>query len=486
MADRRIKISQIPLTLIVFLFWIAYSCPAWASTHDDDAATIQKASQAFTRVAKAAIPTVVFIKVEQTVTTSATPFHYNNPFELFEDEMFRRFFGHRFPQMKPSKKYRQTGWGTGFIISKEGHILTNHHVVGEADKIEVRLEDGRELEAEIVGTDPKSDVALIKAKGAENLPVIPLGNSEELEIGEWVMAIGNPFGLSHTLTVGVVSAKGRTSVGITDYEDFIQTDAAINPGNSGGPLINLRGEVVGINSAIFTRSGGYMGIGFAIPINMVKTIKEQLIAHGRVDRGYLGLGVQELTQELASYFNLESTDGVIIAQIDEGSPAEKYGLKRGDVLLEMDGKSVKSVGHFRNIIALSIPGTEIELKVIRNGKTLSLQVALGSVSKTEDDRLASQDVIEKLGFMIQDLTDELSAQFGYTNISGVLISNVKSNSPAALTGLRPGMLIIEVNRLNVSDVADFDKAFQASRESKKLLLLVRDRQFVRYVSFPIQ
>ena len=480
------KKRQIPLFVVALLFWIACLCPAWASIHEDDVATIQKASQAFTRVAKAAIPTVVFIKVAQRVTTSATPFHYNNPFELFEDEMFRRFFGHRFPQMKPSKKYRQTGWGTGFIISKEGHILTNHHVVGNADEIEVRLEDGREFEAEIVGTDPKSDVALIKAKGADNLPVIPLGNSEKLEIGEWVMAIGNPFGLSHTLTVGVVSAKGRTSVGITDYEDFIQTDAAINPGNSGGPLINLRGEVVGINSAIFTKSGGYMGIGFAIPINMVKAIKKQLITHGKVDRGYLGLDVQELTQELASYFDLKSTDGVIIAQIEEDSPAEKCGLQRGDVLLEIDGKPVKSVGHFRNIIALSIPGTEIELKAIRNGEPISFQVTLANTSETAGDRLASRDVIEKLGFIIQDLTDEIRSKFGYENIEGVLISNVQAGSPAALAGLRPGMLIIEVNRSNVSNVNDFDKAFQASHGTKKLLLLVRDRQFVRYISFPIE
>ena len=476
---------RIPLIAIGLIVLIVLH-PAWASTQADDVAAIEKASQAFTRVAKAAIPTVVFIQVEQTVITSATPFNYNNPFELFEDDMFRRFFGHRFPKMNPSKKYRQTGWGSGFIISKEGHILTNHHVVGEADKIEVRLKDGRAFEAEIVGTDPKSDVALIKAKGADNLPVLPLGNSEDLEIGEWVMAIGNPFGLSHTLTVGVVSAKGRTSIGITDYEDFIQTDAAINPGNSGGPLINLRGEAVGINSAIFTRSGGYMGIGFAIPIDMVKTIKAQLITHGKVERGYLGIGVQELTQELASYFNLESTEGVIIANIEEDSPAEKYGLKRGDILLEIDGKPVKSVGHYRNIIALSIPGAEIDLKIIRNGELQSFQVTLGSLSEAENESFVSKDVIGKIGFLIQDLTDDLTAQFGYEDIEGVLISNVQSGSPAAMAGLRPGMLIIEVNRISVSNVAEFNKAFQLSKKSKKLLLLVRDRNFFRYISFPIQ
>ena len=228
-----------------------------------------------------------------------------------------------------------------------------------------------------------------------------------------------------------------------------------------------------------------MGIGFAIPINMVKTVKAQLIAYGKVNRGYLGIGVQELTQELASYFDLESTDGVIIAHIDDDSPADKYGLRRGDVLLEIDGKPVKDVGTFKNIIALAMPGTEVEVKVIRNGELHSIQVPLGSVGEAEAGRLVPQDLIEKLGFIIQDLTDEAASQLGYEEIEGVLISNVKAGSPAALAGLRPGMLIIEVNRSNVSNVAEFNKALQASKKSKKLLLLVRDRRFVRYISFPI-
>ena len=228
-------------------------------------ATVQQTSKAFTNIAKKVIPAVFFIKVEQTVETGQvlTPFEFNNPFDLFNDDFFERFFGQRYPHMKRPRKYKQMGQGSGFIISEQGYILTNHHVVGNADKIVVRLKDEREFDAKVVGTDPKSDVAIIKIKGKNNLPVLPLGNSDDLEVGEWVMAVGNPFGLSHTMTVGVVSAKGRTSVGITDYEDFIQTDAAINPGNSGGPLVNMNSEAVGINSAIFSKSGGYMGIGFA-------------------------------------------------------------------------------------------------------------------------------------------------------------------------------------------------------------------------------
>lgn len=473
--------------LITALF--VFSAPLWASSHDDTTtATIQKASKAFTNVAKQAMPTVVFIKVEQTVETAASPFQYNNPFDQFNDDMFRRFFGHRFPQMKPSKKYKRSGWGSGFIISKQGHILTNHHVVGEADKIDVRLKDGREFEAQVIGTDPKSDVALIKIKDDKNLPVLPLGDSESLEIGEWVMAIGNPFGLSHTLTVGVVSAKGRTSVGITDYEDFIQTDAAINPGNSGGPLINMRGEVVGINSAIFSKSGGYMGIGFAIPINMVKAIKEQLVAHGKVDRGYLGVAIQELTKELLDSFDLQkNTVGVLISQIDKESPAEKYGLKRGDVLIEMDGKSVKSVGHFRNMIALTTPGTDIDLKVIRKGREKTVKVELDSIAEAETEDLAKHDIMDRIGITVQNLNEELADQFGYQEMmEGVLISNVQQGSPAAFVGLRPGMLILEVNRESVKKVSELAKALIDSKKSKMVLFLVKGRNGARYVSFPIE
>ncbi|MGD9877995.1 DegQ family serine endoprotease [Desulfococcus sp.] len=480
------KSNQSSTTRILILSALFFSL-AWTLSIGSALAVAAGTPEPFTGVAKKVIPTVVFIKVEQTIEAAGTPFQYNNPFDLFEDDMFRRFFGQRFPQMRPQEKYKQTGWGSGFIISKEGYILTNHHVVGEADKIQVTLKDGREFEAKVIGTDPKSDVALIQIKGAKDLPVLPMGDSETLEIGEWVMAVGNPFGLSHTLTVGVVSAKGRTSVGITDYEDFIQTDAAINPGNSGGPLINMRGEAVGINSAIFSKSGGYMGIGFAIPINMVKMIKEQLIAHGKVDRGYLGVGIQDLSRELVESFGLdEGTEGVLISQVYEDSPAQKHGLERGDVLIQMDGKPVKDVGHFRNMIAMTMPGTKIDLTVIRKGKQKTVKVKLGNLSEAKAEEPTQNDLMEKIGITVQNLNEDLANQFGYQEIEGVLISGVKPGSPAAFAGLRPGMVILEANREGVQTVSDLVNALKASSTSKKVLLLVKGQHGTRYVGFTIE
>ena len=470
----------------MIIFLTLFFSLVWTPSFGSALATASDTPGAFTGVAKKVIPTVVFIKVEQTIEATGTPFQYNNPFDLFEDDMFRHFFGHRFPQMRPSEKYKQTGLGSGFIISKEGYILTNHHVVGEADKIVVTLKDGREFEAKVIGSDPKSDVALIQIKGAKDLPVLPLGDSESLEIGEWVMAVGNPFGLSQTLTVGVVSAKGRTSVGITDYEDFIQTDAAINPGNSGGPLINMRGEAIGINSAIFSKSGGYMGIGFAIPINMVKVIKEQIIVHGKVDRGYLGVGIQDLSKELVDSFDLDKdTEGVLISQVYKNSPAQKYGLKRGDVLIEMDGKPVKDVGHFRNMIAMTMPKTDIDLTVIRKGKRKDLKVKLGSIDDAKTGDLAQNDIMDKIGIAVQNLNEDLANQFGYREIEGVLISSVKPGSPSAFAGLRPGMVIVEANRESVRNVSDLINALNVSSTSKKVLFLVKGRQGSRYIGFTI-
>ena len=474
-------------TTAMFIFLTLFFSLVWTPSFGSALATASDTPGAFTGVAKKVIPTVVFIKVEQTIEATGTPFQYNNPFDLFEDDMFRHFFGHRFPQMRPSEKYKQTGLGSGFIISKEGYILTNHHVVGEADKIVVTLKDGREFEAKVIGSDPKSDVALIQIKGAKDLPVLPLGDSESLEIGEWVMAVGNPFGLSQTLTVGVVSAKGRTSVGITDYEDFIQTDAAINPGNSGGPLINMRGEAIGINSAIFSKSGGYMGIGFAIPINMVKMIKEQLIAHGKVDRGYLGIGIQDLSRELLESFGLDAdTEGVLISQVYEDSPAEKHGLKRGDVLIQMNGRPVKDVGHFRNMIAMTMPGTDIDLTLIRKGKQKTVKVKLGNLNEAKTEEPTQNDLMEKIGITVQNLNEDLANQFGYQEIEGVLISGVKPGSPAAFAGLRPGTVILEANRENVQTVSDLVKALNVSSTSKKVLLLVKGQRGTRYVGFSIE
>ena len=381
----------------------------------------------------------------------------------------------------------QRGWGSGFIFSDEGYILTNHHVVGDADKINVQLSDGREYDAKIVGSDPRSDVAIIKIEEAKDLPVLPLGDSDSLEVGEWVMAVGNPFDLSHTLTVGIVSAKGRTSVGITDYEDFIQTDAAINPGNSGGPLINLKGEAVGINSAIFSKSGGYMGIGFAIPINMVKEIKDQLITAGKVSRGYLGVAIQDITSELKETLDLKSAEGVLIADVSKDSPAEKAGLCRGDVVVEFDGQKVLNVGQFRNMVSLTPPGAEAKIVVIRDGKTTNLLVELGSLEEgAQAGSVPKKELMDKLGFSVQDVTEDLAQQFGYSKKEGVLISQVQPGSLAYLAGLRAGMIVLEVNRSSVNNSEEFYRALTESTKTEKALLLVKDNQYSKYVVLPLK
>lgn len=381
----------------------------------------------------------------------------------------------------------QRGWGSGFIFSDEGYILTNHHVVGDADKINVQLSDGREYDAKIVGSDPRSDVAIIKIEEAKDLPVLPLGDSDSLEVGEWVMAVGNPFDLSHTLTVGIVSAKGRTSVGITDYEDFIQTDAAINPGNSGGPLINLKGEAVGINSAIFSKSGGYMGIGFAIPINMVKEIKDQLITAGKVSRGYLGVAIQDITSELKETLDLKSAEGVLIADVSKDSPAEKAGLRRGDVVVEFDGQKVLNVGQFRNMVSLTPPGAEAKIVVIRDGKTTNLLVELGSLEEgAQAGSVPKKELMDKLGFSVQDVTEDLAQQFGYSKKEGVLISQVQPGSLAYLAGLRAGMIVLEVNRSSVNNSEEFYRALTESTKTEKALLLVKDNQYSKYVVLPLK
>ncbi len=466
--------------LVGVILWSIPVC-AYAKTKlDENIIILQKTSKAFSEIAKKAIPAVVFIKVEKKVKVETSPFDF-----FGQDPFFKHFFGPFFPFPRQPREFKQRGVGSGFIISRNGYILTNNHVVQGADKITVRLHDGREFKAKIIGTDPNTDVALIKIN-ADNLPILPLGDSDKLEVGEWVMAIGNPFGLSYTLTVGVVSAKGRSNVGITDYEDFIQTDAAINPGNSGGPLINIRGEAVGINTAIFTKSGGYMGIGFAIPINMVKAIEKQLIEKGEVTRGYLGVMIQELTPDLRESFGLKENEGVLISDVIEGSPAEKAGLKRGDVVIEFNGKKVTDVSQFRNLVALTPPGTKSKIVVIRNGKRKEFEVILGNLKKATLIAASKSKILKKLGFSVQNLTKDLAEQFGYTKKKGVLISQVIPGSPAYQAGIEPGMLILEVNRIPVHNTKEFFKAVRKSQKSGKVLLLIYDGNYTRYVILSIK
>jgi len=453
---------------------------------------LRKTGQAFASIAKKASPAVVFIEVEKIVSGQSA--HHSAPFGTRQpttEDFFRHFFDpsdqgrNRFPQSRDQHQ-RVVGQGSGFIITKDGYILTNNHVVGDADKITVRLEDGREFTATPVGTDRQSDVAVIKID-ATDLPVIALGDSDVLEVGEWVVAIGNPFGLSHTLTAGIVSAKGRNQVGLADYENFIQTDAAINPGNSGGPLIDLDGKVIGMNTAIFSRSGGDMGIGFAIPINMASAIKDQLITSGSVTRGYLGIIIQDLTPELAKSFDLPDHKGILISDVANDSPAQKAGLNSGDVIVKFDGKSVRDVGSFRNHVSLQAPGTMESITILRDGKRRTFEVGIGNladINQVADS--GSNQTLEDLGLNLQTLTPELSDQFGYEGEEGVVVAQVRRGSVAAQARLHPGTLIQEVNHKPVQNVADFTRALTQSQRQAFVLLRVREGDYFHFTTLKMK
>jgi serine protease Do len=428
---------------------------------------------------------VVFITVEKTLE-SRNPSALNNPFEGFGEDFLERFFGRRFPGEQQPRE-RQQGAGSGFIISQDGLILTNHHVVGEADRVTVKLNDGREFTAKTIGTDPPSDVAVIKID-AKDLSVLPLGDSDAMEVGDWVIAAGNPFGLTESITVGVVSAKGRSRLGIADFEDFIQTDAAINPGNSGGPLINLQGEAIGVNTAIASRSGGYMGIGFAIPSNMVKAVKDQLVTSGKVVRGYLGVRIQELTKALTQSLHIDTTEGVLVADVSKGSPAAKAGLKRGDVILAFNGRPTSDPGQLRNIVAMSAPGTKAPVQILRDNTKREVTIELGALPREQTAARAGEEAQPppaRLGFNVQNLTPELAQQLGYSDTEGVIVTQIDPRSEAYQAGVRRGMVIREVNHQEVSNTQDFRQAVQKAGQDKQLLMLVQNQQATMYITFPL-
>jgi len=458
---------------------------------------LRETGKAFAAVAREVSPAVVFIQVEdKTSGSEAAPF--SSPFgegSPFDDDFLKRFFGDEFPGFsqpsspeQPQDGGRVMAQGSGFVfksdkglLSDKTYILTNNHVVANADKIRVQFQDGREFDAAVSGRDPQSDVAVIEIK-AGDLPTLPFADSSKLEVGEWVVAIGNPFGLSHTLTVGVVSAKGRTSVGINDYEDFIQTDAAINPGNSGGPLVNLDGEVVGMNTAIFSRSGGYMGIGFAIPSNLVRNIANQLVDKGEVTRGYLGIVIQPLTAELAESFDVKPGKGILVAQVSEDSPAQQAGLRQGDVIVKFRGKPVSDVGDFRNRVALTVPDSRAELTVLRDGKEKTLTVKIGELT---EDKLVAEGPAQsagEIGLTVQTLTPQLAEQFDARPGEGVVVTAVQPDSIAARTGIEIGSIILQVNHKSVKNAAEFQRAVMADASDKRVLLLIRKGDTQQYVA----
>ena len=441
---------------------------------------LRNMSDAFVSIAESASPAVVYLEVESEIRNASV----DMPFDLPGQDFFERFFGPQFreqiPQQREMPRQFRQGAGSGFIISPDGYILTNNHVVANANRISVLLADGRELKGEVVGTDPPSDVAVVKIEG-NDLPHLTLGDSDALRVGEIVLAIGNPLGQRNTITQGIVSAKGRSNVGITDFADFIQTDAAINLGNSGGPLLNLDGEVVGVNTAIMSRTGGSMGIGFAIPINMVKEIKDTLIAGKTVERGFLGVMIQDVDQEVADYFGVEPNTGAIVAQVNEESPAAKSGIQTEDIVLEYNGQTVRDASSLRNMVAQSDPASTAKMIVLRDGKRMTLDVEIGKRDNAAVAALESPGIQEGLGLRLQNLTTELAQRFGFAEVNGVLIAEVEPGSPADRAGLQPGNLIQEVNQKPVNNTREFQDALTSSRESVTLLK-VFDGQFSRIVA----
>jgi serine protease Do len=470
-----LEVYMISLVSTFLLLWLFGLQPAFAESGGIE--SLRETGKAFSAVAKQVSPSVVFIQVESVKKVPASPFGGASP---FSDELFRRFFGDNFQfrgQPQGPREERTQGQGSGFVFSLDkglfsdkAYILTNNHVVEGGDSIRVTFKDGREFKATIKGADPKSDIAVLEIEGAD-VPALGLGDSAALEVGEWVVAIGNPFGLSHTLTAGIVSAKGRTSLGISDYEDFIQTDAAINPGNSGGPLVNLDGEVVGINTAIFSRSGGYMGVGFAIPINMARGIAEQLLDGGEVKRGFLGVTIQNLTPDLAESFGVKSLDAIIIAQVSPDSPASRAGLQQGDLIVGFEGNKVTDSGSFRNSVSMTPPGTRASLEVIRKGKTLQLTVAIGELNDDQVAEAPASGAVDVLGLTVQTLTPELATQFKARAGEGVVVSAVERGSLAQMAGIDVGTVIYEVNRTPVANAAQFEQLIANSSDKRALLLI---------------
>lgn len=448
---------------------------------------LRQMGKAFTSIAEKTSPAVVGIKADKVYTQQQSGMPYWFFEDPFNDEFFDRFFGRprQRPQQPQQRKVVQPVQGSGFIISDDGYILTNNHLVGDAENVRVQLSDDKEFKAKIIGADPDSDVALVKIEG-KDLPHLELADSDVLEVGEWVVAIGSPFGLSHTVTAGIVSAKGRSGVGITTYEDFIQTDAAINPGNSGGPLLNLDGKVVGINTAIISRSGGNMGIGLAIPVNMAKTVYKQLIAEGKVVRGYLGLSLQDLTPELAKNFDIEQTKGAVVTNVFENSPAEKAGMKFEDVIIEFEGKPVEDSKDLMTRVAVLSPGTKVNLVVIREGKKETMTLELGERPKADEmttDRTPT--TIYDLGFDVKDLSDEMANRLGYEGIEGVVVVEVRRGSEAYRKGIEPGMVIMKVGRVDVTNTKEFYREIKKLKKGDTVVLLITDGQQRRFVTLEV-
>lgn len=441
---------------------------------EDAVQLMSKIGQAMAAISDAVKPSVVNISTSRTVRSRDT-----SPFS--EDPFFRHFFGDRFKDSETPRERKAMALGSGVIVDKKGIIITNYHVVKGAEEIKVTLSDNREFKGKVTGSDQKTDIAVVKIE-ADNLPAIKWGDSDNLKVGETILAIGNPYGLNQTVTSGIVSAVGRANVGIADYEDFIQTDASINPGNSGGAIVNVRGELVGIPTAIFSTTGGYQGIGFAIPSNMAKVVMDSLLKTGRVVRGWLGVMIQPLTPELAKRLGLKEEKGALVSDVVEGGPADKAGIKGGDLIIEFDGKKVDNPSHLRNMVANTAPGSEVPLKIVREGKTETLKIRV-TEQKPEEAAPAVQNILS--GINVQELTASLKKDLGIPErIQGVIITNVEEESPAADV-LRKEDIIMEVNRVKIKSMKDYKSAVSKIKADEGALLLIYRAGSVFYITLSV-
>jgi serine protease Do len=427
----------------------------------------------FTDVAQVVSPAVVNIGTEKIIKPSDRSLrHFQSPFG--KDDPFHDFFERFFGDM-PRREFKQRSLGSGFMIDREGFIVTNNHVVENADKIKVKLSNGKEYDADIVGRDPKTDIALVKAKDLKDVESLKFGDSDALQVGEWVVAIGSPFGLEHTVTAGIVSAKGRV-IGSGPYDDFIQTDASINPGNSGGPLVNLKGEVVGINTAIVSRGGGNVGIGFAIPINMAQGIISQLRSSGSVTRGWLGVSIQDVTPELAKYYGLKEDRGALVGDVFEGDPADKAGIKAKDVIVEVNGKKIQDSRDLSRVIAEIPVDNTVVVKVIREGSEKTFSITI--VERTEDreaQAMPSSAEQTALGMTVAPVTPELAGRYGLSESEGIVVVAVEQESPAAEAEVEEGDLILEMDHKPVKTLDEYEQLVNEVKTGQTVSLLVKRR-----------
>ncbi|MEW6327205.1 MAG: DegQ family serine endoprotease [Thermodesulfobacteriota bacterium] len=477
---RQLTLIAVALASIVFGLALASRFDFMGRPAASNTVNPQTLPASFASLVKAVSPAVVNISTVRTIKGGGRVFrHFMGPFD--KNDPFRDFFEKFFGDQSPERDLKQRSLGSGIIIDKDGYIITNNHVIEHADQIKVRLADEREFSAEIIGRDPKTDLALIKIDSFRDLPSVTLGDSDVLSIGDWVITIGNPFGLNHTVTAGIVSAKGRV-IGAGPYDDFIQTDASINPGNSGGPLLNVRGEVVGINTAIVATG---QGIGFAIPINIAKEIIIQLKEKRRVVRGWLGVAIQKMTPELARSFGIKEGKGALVGDVFAGSPADKANIKRGDVIIEFDGKKIDEMSDLPRLVANTPVGKAVTIKIIRDGQEQMLSAKIAEM-KEEKPPVAKTDVEKKIGLSIQEITPEIAEELGLEDETGVIVTGVTPGSPAEDADFNQGDIIKELNRKSIKNLRDYRMAMDKAAKEDTILFLVQREGQTLYLTIDLR